>query len=109
MRESYTAVIERNVAWTGDFASEPYEAAWAGEALFFARTLDAATSKPIEARVQISPDGMRWVDEGTVLSIPDTPGMAACKVSHFGGWLRMAGTVPDGDKVSVILYLCLKA
>ena len=39
VRRSYTATIERNVRWQGEFASEPYEAAWASEAIFFVRAL----------------------------------------------------------------------
>ena len=39
LRRSYTAVVERNALWQGDFATEPYEAAWASEAIFFVRAL----------------------------------------------------------------------
>ena len=28
LRRSYTAIVERNVLWQGEFATEPYEAAW---------------------------------------------------------------------------------
>ena len=34
VRRSYTAIVERNVRWEGEFATEPYEAAWASEAIF---------------------------------------------------------------------------
>jgi len=109
MRESYTAVVERNVDWQGVFAAEPYEAAWADEALFFVRVLDAeGVRRPVPARVQISPDGMRWVDEGTVLEIPAGEGLAFARVRHFGSWLRLAGEVEDGGRLRVIAYLCLK-
>ena len=40
LRRSYTAVVERNTLWQGEFATEPYEAAWATEAIFFVRALD---------------------------------------------------------------------
>ena len=109
MRESYTAVIERNVTWQGDFASEPYECAWSGEAIFFVRTLSAeGNDAPATARVQLSPDGIRWVDEGTSLSISAEPGLSFCRVTHYGGWLRIAGAIPPGQSVRMILYLCLK-
>jgi len=39
MRQSHTAVIERNVEWTASFTTEPYETAWATEAIFFVRIL----------------------------------------------------------------------
>lgn len=111
MRESHTAVIERNVTWEGTFATEPYEVAWAGEALFFVRVLDR-THPPdrLAAYVQLSPDGIHWCNEGTVLPIPMTGEneLAFCRVDHFGGWLRLTGEVPEGASVTVIAYLVLK-
>ncbi|MBK9123608.1 MAG: hypothetical protein IPM16_10895 [Chloroflexi bacterium] len=106
-RTSYTAVLERNTVWEGSFATEPYEGAWASEAVFFVRTLAAGAETT--ARVQISPDGIHWCDEGTLLTVPgEAESLAFCRVSHFGGWLRLAGTIPAGQKATVIVYLCLK-
>jgi hypothetical protein len=110
MRESHTAVIERNVSWEGAFASEPYEVAWAGEAIFFVRALAVEQAPPhTVAQVQISPDGMHWCNEGTTLSLPSAAGeVTFCRVSHFGGWLRMVGELPAGVRLQVIVYLALK-
>lgn len=106
-RTSYTAVLERNTAWEGAFATEPYEGSWASEAVFFVRAL--ATGAETTARVQISPDGIHWCDEGTLLTLPgEVDALAFCRVSHFGGWLRLAGTIPAGQQSTVIVYLCLK-
>lgn len=112
MRESQTAIIERNVTWQGPFTTEPYEVAWAGEALFFIRVL-AQENLPdiVAAHVQISPDGMHWCKEGEILYLPtaDYEGdLAFCRVNHFGGWLRLAGEVPEDARVTVIVYLVLK-
>ena len=67
MRQSHTAVVERNQLWEGEFATEPYEAGWSHEAIFFVRILraEAADSSPkplidVELQVQISPDGIHW-------------------------------------------------
>jgi hypothetical protein len=110
VRRSYTAIVERNQVWRGGFASEPYEAAWAREAIVFVRCLKAeGGSTPVRARVQISPDGMHWCDEGSVLDLPAAADQVAfVKVSHFGGWLRLAGSTPDGAAVTVIVYVNLK-
>lgn len=110
MRTSHTAVVERNVTWRGEFAVEPFETAWANEAIYFVRTL-AADQMPagVTARVQISPDGMNWCDEGTLLPLPDAPGLTFCRVNHFGGWLRVVGELPAGAQLQVIVYLVLKA
>jgi len=109
MRESQTAIIERNVTWQGAFLAEPYEAAWASEAIYFVRAL-AAQAMPtnVTARVQISPDGMHWCDEGTTLTLPAEVGVTFCRVSHFGGWLRLVGELPAGASLTVIVYLVLK-
>lgn len=109
MRQSFTAVVERNVQWQGDFAVEPYEAAWATEAIYFVRALDA-TNVPNDAvaRVQISPDGIQWCDEGTTVSLSPTAGVTFARISHFGGWLRLVGKLADGAQMTVIVYLALK-
>jgi hypothetical protein len=110
IRQSYTAVIERNVTWQGEFATEPYEAAWASEAIFFLRALTAAEiPADAVARIQLSPDGIRWCDEGTVVSLPTAAeGLTFARVRHFGGWLRVAGRLPKGAQLTVIVALALK-
>ena len=110
LRRSYTAIVERNVLWSGDFATEPYEAAWASEAIFFVRALDVITAGfEGRARVQISADGFNWADEGTVFDLPaEKDAVTFCKVRHFGGWLRIAGTLAPNNKVKVLVSLVLK-
>lgn len=109
MRQSFTAVVERNVTWQGDFTAEPYEAAWATEAIYFVRVLKASNLPPgIVARVQISPDGIHWCDDGTVVPLATQPGVTFGRVSHFGGYLRLIGKLPDGAKLTVLVYLSLK-
>lgn len=34
MRQSHTAVVERNQCWEGEFATERYEVGWSPEAIF---------------------------------------------------------------------------
>lgn len=109
MRQSFTAVIERNVTWQGDFIAEPYETAWATEAIYFVRVLHAENMPAdVLARVQLSPDGIHWCDEGTEITLTAGQGLAFARVRHFGGWLRLVGKLPDGAKATVIVYLSLK-
>ena len=109
MRHSHTAVVERNRVWKGTFETEPYEAAWAGEAIFFVRTLEASGPvADVHARVQISPDGMHWCDEGACVPLRGEPGVAFGRVRHFGHYLRLVGELPEGAEVRVIVYLSLK-
>ena len=108
IRQSYTAIIELNREFKRAFTTEPYECGWASEAMFFVRKLEAEgdVSGTI-LRVQISPDGIRWCDEGTVLTLTDQE-VDFCKVSHFGNWLRLAGKLSEGAGIKVIVSLCLK-
>ncbi|UFN50964.1 hypothetical protein LPC08_10280 [Roseomonas sp. OT10] len=107
---SAAAVVCRNETWTGFQATEPYECGWAREAVVFVRAL-APPSLPAgtTARVQLSPDGMRWADEGTTLVLPpDTETLAFARVAHFGGWLRLAADLPEGAEITLLVSLHLK-
>ena len=109
MKQSHTAAIELGTTWEGAFETEPYETAWASEAVFFVRLLDGELAPSTTARVQIAPDGIHWANEGTEITLPtgsDTTTFA--RVSHFGGWLRLVGELPSGVSLPVIVHLVLK-
>ena len=109
LRESSTAVVARNETWTGASATEPYEAGWATEAVIFVRALKPAKGDMPQAFVEISPDGMRWVREGTSLTLPRAADeLAVARVQHFGNWLRLATQLPDGAECTVLVTLHLK-
>lgn len=104
MIESHTAIIERAAEIGGDFSTEPYEAAWATEAIFFVRDHDTAGPTHV-AYIQISPDGLHWCDEGTELTLVPG-GLAHAKVTNFGGWLRLRlDLTPDNRVLSIQLVL----
>lgn len=109
VRRSYTAIVERNVEWSGEFATEPYEAAWASEAIFFVRALEVSPNLAATARVQISADGIHWADEGSEFALPTKKdAVTFCKVRHFGGWLRLVGWVRPGKSLRALVSLALK-
>ena len=109
VRRSYTAIVERDVLWEGEFVTEPYEAAWASEAIFFLRALEVSPNLAATARVQISADGIHWADEGAEMDLPVTKdAVTFCKVSHFGGWLRITGEVRSPAELRVLVSLALK-
>lgn len=109
MKQSHTTLLERNTEWQGAFETEPYEAGWASEAIFFVRVLESKGDiGDVTAEAQISPDGMRWADEGSSLAIDPDAETTYCRVSHFGNWLRLVGILPDGTSAKVIVYLTLK-
>jgi hypothetical protein len=116
MQQSLSVVLERNTVLSGDFATEPYEVAWAREARWFVRVLEMSGDQPcLQARTQISPDGLHWCDlEQDSLRL-EQRGLASRPVENFGGWLRLKGVVAgqsgstEGVSAKVLIYLVLKS
>ncbi|WP_426959195.1 hypothetical protein [Muricoccus radiodurans] len=111
LRQSQNAVVARNETWSGECATEPHEVGWAAEAVIFVRALAVEGDVGDAAfRVQLSPDGMRWVDEGTTIRVParqDETGWA--RVAHFGAWLRITAVLPPGVTLKPLVTFSLKA
>ena len=107
---SATAIVTRNDTWEKHGATEPHEAGWAREAIFFVRALEAkGPLASARASVQISPDGIHWADEGTKLALPRRAGqMTFAKLRHFGGYLRLVARLPKGAACRVVVALALK-
>lgn len=109
--ESTTFVLARGEIWRGESVTEPYEAGWAREAVLFLRPL--RIEGDIEgaiARVQVSPDGLHWADEGTTIALPQAVNAVAfARIGHFGNWLRLAARLPEQSSCQVIATLHLKA
>ena len=109
MRQSHTSAIELGTTWEGVFATEPQECAWATEALFFIRVLEGTPPAGAVARVELSPDGIHWSREGTLVRIPAEPEETTwARVREFGGWLRLAGSLLPGYRLQVLVHLVLK-
>lgn len=107
--QSQAAVIARNETWAGKVATEPHEAGWAREAIVFVRALHDAIGNPGTAQVELSPDGMRWVPEGTVFDLPSKADeVTFARVAHFGTWLRISANLPEGASLVVLVTLHLK-
>lgn len=108
--ENITAIVARNERWQGAAASEPHEAGWAREAVIFIRALKTPQGPQPRARVEISPDGVRWVPEGTAAEMPpEKDGIAVLRVKHFGNWLRVAADFAPGAENTVLVTIHLKA
>ena len=110
MRQFYTVVLERMQTYSGEFQTEPYETAWAGEAMFFIKIHGLNGTKAVlNSRVQVSVDGIEWIDEGTSFPPIDSEGSYFIRVSHFGGWLRLASEI-DGEnaRAKLTIQLALK-
>jgi len=111
MRKFFTAVLEQGNTYEGAFDTEPYEAGWAGEALWFVRILDEPAAQRITLVPQISPDGLVWMDArepALTIDLPDGR-LHSLAQSHFGNWLRLRVEAAGGRPVKYVIYLALKA
>jgi hypothetical protein len=109
LRENITAIVARNEDWSGDAATEPYEAGWAQEAVIFVRALADPVGPVPHAAVEISPDGMHWAPEGSTMALPSRAGeVAFVRVRHFGGWLRLRAGFETGATCKVLATIHLK-
>lgn len=108
--ENLTAIVARNETWTGEAATEPYEAGWAKEAIVFVRALKAPKGNLPQARIEISADGIHWAPEGSVFELPATINAVTFqRVAHFGNFLRVAASLPKGAEITLLVSLHLKA
>lgn len=96
MKTFYSSVVELRQRFDADAGihTHPYECGWANEAIFFVELHEPAEGTTVSLRVQLSADGIRWLDEGSVLEASDS---AFVRLTHFGGFLRLAGTATDRD------------
>lgn len=107
MLNATVATLTRGEAWRVGDVSEPYEAGWASEAQIFARGLDdgAAAGK---AYVQVSPDGIRWCDEGSALDLRPGEDLSFIRLREFGHFLRLRVDLPDGVERAFLVTIALK-
>ena len=93
MRSFHTSVTDLRQGYSETIETLGYECGWAGEAIFFVTAEDATpTDAVIDLEVQLSADGIRWLDEGSTLRLTG-PSAGFIRLSHFGGFLRLRGTV----------------
>ncbi len=106
MKKFYTVVLDRLTRFSGRIESEPYECGWADEVIAFLRVEEIDGEAYFKMKLQISPDGIVWADEGTEKDAIREKGIYFMRTTNFGGWLRL---VVEGEKGAVITsYLALK-
>lgn len=105
-----TSTVEQRKTFTSGFATHPLEAAWATEAIFFITAEEVSGESPIlNAKVQISVDGINWIDEGTSAGPIAKKGHHFVRVTHFGGWLRLSCDIEGpGSSFNLTIHLALK-
>ena len=102
-----TSVIERRLEISATHTTHPYEAGWAGEAVFFVQV--EGDHPDLSVQAQISPDGLHWVDRGRPHVLAADAEIVAIDLANFGGWLRLAfaGATPERP-ATVLVHLALK-
>lgn len=109
MRNFYTVVLERMKEYDQGFNTEPYEAGWASEAMFFIRVHEMAAGVKMQSAVQVSVDGIDWIDEGSSFPPIIAPGSYFLRVKHFGGWLRLRNQITGkAPRIKTTVHLVLK-
>lgn len=106
MKQFYTVVLDRMTEFEGLLDSEPYEAGWADEVIAFIRVHEHEQNYTASAKLQISPDGINWIDEGASIELNSETNVNFLRTKNFGGWLRLQITCTG--KCMVTTYLALK-
>lgn len=93
MRRFHTSVTDLRQPFRQVIETFGFECGWADEAIYFVTAEESTpTSAVIDVRAQLSADGIRWLDEGSSLRLTGA-GAAFLRLAHFGGYLRLVGTV----------------
>lgn len=108
MRQFHTAVVERRELFSEEFATQPHEAGWASEAIYFVRVEEVVGQGVLQLAVQVSVDGTRWLDEGSAIAGVTEASDHFLRVGHFGGWLRLRGGTEGGAGFRLTVHLVLK-
>lgn len=87
MHTTYTSVLARRVRIDSDFATLPYEAGWATEAVFFTQV--EGDHPELEISTDISPDGINWVQRGNPQTLASDESITDNSLTVFGNWVRL--------------------
>ncbi len=107
MQTTYTSVLARRVRIDGDFATLPYEAGWATEAVFFVQT--EGEHPTLAIAVEVSPDGLSWIRRGSPVEMGGEDSIVEIPVTTFGNWLRVTvrGSTPEAGS-RLLIHVNLK-
>ncbi len=97
MKQFNAAHLEIKKSFTEGFETHPYEVGWADEVIFFIFVEDIVGTGTLDAKVQISHDGIHWADEGTAFDTITEKGLHFVKVSHFGNYIRLKTEIADAE------------
>jgi len=107
MLNTHTSVLARRVRIDADFATLPYEAGWASEALLFTQVEGAHPELTITT--EVSPDGINWIARGEPQTLHEDGSIAESPLTVFGNWIRLVirGATPERP-ARVLVHVSLK-
>lgn len=107
MQTTNTSVLARRVWIRGPYATLPYEAGWANEAVFF--TQAEGEHPELTVATEISPDGISWVPHGEPQTLSTSERMVSNGVTLFGSWLRLVVTgASEEEPARILVHVSLK-
>jgi len=110
MKQFNAAHLEVKKTFTAGFETHPYECGWADEAIFYILVEDVqGVNAVLNARVQISLDGVHWADEGVRFEPMTECGLYFVKVREFGNYLRLATDIAgEGAEFKLLVQIACK-
>lgn len=107
MQNTNTSVLARRVRITSDYATLPYEAGWATEAVFFTQV--EGEHPELTISTDISPDGINWIARGDARTLREDETIAESGLTVFGNWVRLRiDGVSEERPARVLVHLNLK-
>jgi len=104
---TYTSVLARRVQITTDFATLPYEAGWACEAVFFTQV--EGEHPPLTVTTEVSPDGITWLPRGEAQQLAEDGSIVDNPMTVFGNWVRLViQGATEARPARVLVHLSLK-
>jgi len=104
---TYTSVLARRVRITTDFATLPYEAGWAREAVFFTQV--EGDHPPLTITTEVSPDGVNWLARGEAQQLAEGDSIVDSPLTVFGNWVRLViQGATEAQPARVLVHLALK-
>ena len=110
MRQFNSAHLEIKRDFHEDFQTEPHEAGWAGECIYFIMVENVGGKDAcMEGMVEISHDGISWAPEGTSIKGIKEKGLHFMKVREFGTWLRLSLRISgESPTFRLLIQIALK-
>lgn len=109
MKEFHAAHLQIKKCINESFQTFPYEVGWAEEAIFFFTIEHITEGNPtFTAKVQLSPDGVRWADDGeTPVATMSGEGVHIIKVApNFGNFIRLDVRTEGGEAMLCVSIHC---